>query len=255
MVDAVSTAAATSDTGALGRARLAENFDTFLSLLTTQLKNQDPLSPLDSNQFTQQIVQMTGVEQQLLTNDLLKKLVSNTGSGVSTAVSLIGKEVRADADVSALKGGKAEWTYNLDRAATDVKLEVLDDKGRVIRSIAPTDNKAGDHRFTWDGKSAAGTPMAEGVYSLRVTAKDGSGATVKSTVFADGLVTGVEQKDGSTLLTINGAQVAWDKIIAIRQPAATTTTASNSASQAADSTANSNTPNNSDDKTSSPAAA
>jgi len=89
--DVASTGSST-DTSALGRARLAENFDTFLSLLTTQLKNQDPLSPLDSNQFTQQIVQMTGVEQQLQTNDLLKKLVGNTASGVSTAVSLIGKK-------------------------------------------------------------------------------------------------------------------------------------------------------------------
>ena len=100
---AAAAASATGDTTAIGRARLAENFDTFLSLLTTQLKNQDPLSPLDSNQFTQQIVQMTGVEQQLATNDLLKKLVSNTTSGIATAVSLIGKEVRAEADVAALK--------------------------------------------------------------------------------------------------------------------------------------------------------
>src|SRR5947207_10446296 len=104
---AANTAAASSGSAtALGKARLAENFDTFLSLLTTQLKNQDPLSPLDSNQFTQQLVQMTGVEQQLLTNDLLKKLVGNTGSGVSTAVSLIGKEVRAESADAGLKGGK-----------------------------------------------------------------------------------------------------------------------------------------------------
>src|ERR1044071_167408 len=104
MTDATGSTPATTgtDSGALGRARLAENFDTFLSLLTTQLKNQDPLSPLDSNQFTQQIVQMTGVEQQLATNDLLKKLVANTGSGVATAVSLIGKEVRAVGDASTL---------------------------------------------------------------------------------------------------------------------------------------------------------
>ncbi len=240
---------------ASGRTNLVSNFETFLKLLTTQLKNQDPLSPLDSNQFTQQIVQMTGVEQQLLTNDLLKKLVANTGSGVSTAVSLIGKEVRADADVAALKGGKAEWTYTLDRAATDVKLEVLDDKGRVVASIAPTDNKAGDHTFVWDGKSEAGTPMAEGTYTLRVTAKDSQGSTVASKVFADGLVTGVEQKDGSTLLTINGARVPWDKIVSIRQPAAPTTTASTGAPSTTGSNDNSTIPNNTDDKTSSPAAA
>ena len=81
----------TTDKTALGKASLADNFNTFLSLLTTQLKNQDPMSPLDSNQFTQQLVQMTGVEQQLNTNDLLKQVVSNTSGGISTAVSLIGK--------------------------------------------------------------------------------------------------------------------------------------------------------------------
>jgi flagellar basal-body rod modification protein FlgD len=235
-IDSVSASAAV-DTAAMGRARLAENFDTFLSLLTAQLRNQDPLAPMDSTQFTQQLVQMTGVEQQLLTNDLLKKLVSNTGSGVATAVSLIGKEVRADADVAALKGGKAEWTYTLDRAATDVKLEVLDEKGRVVSSVAPTDNKAGEHRFVWDGKSAAGTPMAEGVYSLRVAAKDSAGSAVTSTVFADGLVTAVEQKNGLTLITINGAQVLWDRIVSIRQPAPPPT-ASNGASTAAGSNPN-----------------
>ena len=61
----------------VGNQRLAESFDTFLVLLTTQMKNQDPLSPMDSGDFTQQIVQMTGVEQQLLTNDLLKQLVGS----------------------------------------------------------------------------------------------------------------------------------------------------------------------------------
>ena len=233
-----------TDTGALGRARLAENFDTFLSLLTVQLKNQDPLSPMDSNQFTQQIVQMTGVEQQLLTNDLLKKLVGNTGSGVSTAVALIGKEVRADSAEAGLKDGKATWTYNLDRNASDVKVEVLDEKGVIIKSFAPADNKAGDHKFDWDGKGQAGTSQKDGIYTLRVTAKDSTGTKVTSNVYADGLVTGVQQKDGSTLLTINGALVPWEKIVNIRQPTPVTT--------AAGSNDNSNS---TDDKTSSPAAA
>src|SRR5258706_16176898 len=109
---AAQTAAKTTDKSALGRADLASNFNTFLALLTTQLKNQDPLSPLDSNQFTQQLVQMTGVEQQINTNDLLKQLVSNTSGGVATAVSLIGKDVKAVTDTAHVSGGKAQWTYN-----------------------------------------------------------------------------------------------------------------------------------------------
>jgi flagellar basal-body rod modification protein FlgD len=179
---------------------------------------------MDSNQFTQQIVQMTGVEQQLLTNDLLKKLVSNTGSGISSAVSLIGKEVRADSPDAGMSGGKAEWTYKLDRAASDVKLEVLDSKGRVVRALAPTDNAAGEHKLTWDGKSQAGTALADGVYTLRVTAKDSAGSIVPTKVFADGLVTGVEQADGQTLITVNGALVPWDLVTKIRQPPPVPTT-------------------------------
>jgi len=242
------TTAATSATSATSgsRTRLADNFNTFLTLLTTQLKNQDPMSPMDSTQFTQQLTQMTGVEQQLLTNDLLTKLVSNTGSGVSTAVSLIGKEVRASTDVAALKGGKAEWNYTLDRDASDVKLEIVDSKGRTVRTIAGTDNKAGEHKLTWDGKATGGGDLEDGVYTLKVTAKDSQGSTITSSTFQTGTVTGVEQSDGSTFLTLNGAKVPWDKLVSIRQPEET---------QQASTATGSGSNNNTDDKTSSPAAA
>lgn len=242
-VDAVTASTAATATG---RARLAENFDTFLSLLTTQLRNQDPLSPLDSNEFTAQLVQMTGVEQQLLTNDLLEKLVANTGSGVSTAVALIGKEVRAASDETGLANGKAEWIYKLDRAAADVKVEILDSKGRVVKSIAPTNNSAGEHTLTWDGKSAEGSTMPDGTYTLRVTATDSSGSTVPTGVVAQGVVTGVQQIDGQTYITINGAQIPWETITLIRQAPETTPPAE---------TASTGSNNNPDDGTSSQAAA
>lgn len=249
-VNPVSTTNAVGAAGAAsatGRTRLAENFDTFLSLLTTQIKNQDPLSPMDSTQFTQQLVQMTGVEQQLLTNDLLQKLVSNTGTGVSTAVSLIGKDVRADSSEAALKGGKAEWGYTLDRAASDVKLEILDSKGRVVRTLAPADNTAGEHTLAWDGTGQGGGNLPDGTYSLRVTAKDSEGAAITSSTHVDGLVTGVEQQDGSTFITVNGVRVPWDKLVSIRQPAET--------KEAATTVPGAGPTNNPDDKTSSPAAA
>src|SRR5437773_4696257 len=85
--------------------RLADAQQTFLKLLTTQLKNQDPLSPLDSNQFTQQIVQMTGVEQQLYSNQLLQQLVNQGGMGLSSSVGLIGKTVAMQGDTNTLVGG------------------------------------------------------------------------------------------------------------------------------------------------------
>jgi len=139
---AIAGVGAPTEVTAGARTRLAENFDTFLTLLTTQLKNQDPLSPMDSNQFTQQMVQMTGVEQQLLTNDLLKQLVGNTNSGISTAVSLIGKEVRAVTDTTALKGGKADWVYKLDREAEEVKFDIVDASGKTVHTKTLTGDDA-----------------------------------------------------------------------------------------------------------------
>lgn len=223
-VDAATAAASSATGGALGRARLAENFDTFLTLLTTQLKNQDPLSPMDSNQFTQQMVQMTGVEQQLLTNDLLTKLVGNTSSGISTAVSLIGKEVRAVSDEATLTGGQAKWSYKLDRAAEDVKLEVLDSKGRVVKTLAG-DKAAGEHALTWNGKDSIGVQQSNGgAYTLRVTAIDAEAAKVPTTTFVQGVVSGVEQVDGAAFITLNGGRISWDRVTSVSLPPVTPTT-------------------------------
>lgn len=217
--------ATSTDTTALGKASLAENFNTFLSLLTTQLKNQDPLSPLDSNQFTQQLVQMTGVEQQLAANDLLKQLVSNTGNGVSTAVTLIGKDVKAVSDTANLSGGQAKWTYNLSSAASDLKVEVVDANGKLVHAEAPSDMKAGDHAFTWNGKDLSGTQLPDGgTYTLRVTATDASGNAIASTNYVQGVVTGVTQSNGATSITVNGGPVDWSKVTAITQVAPPTTT-------------------------------
>ncbi|MDO8321581.1 MAG: flagellar hook assembly protein FlgD [Phenylobacterium sp.] len=226
MVDAVSSVGQTAAQS--GTKRLAESFDTFLNLLTTQLKNQDPLSPLDSNQFTQQLVQMTGVEQQLYGNQLMEKLVANTGSGISTAVALIGRDVKAGTAENAIKDGKATWNFNLNRAADDLKLEVLDSKGRTVYSEAPADMKAGDHTFKWNGKDASGKQLDDGgPYTLKVTAKDSAGTSVISNVSIQGVVTGVEQVDGKTLITINGAKIPWETVTSINEAAPTNTANNN----------------------------
>lgn len=212
---AASTSATASGTG---RQRLTESFDTFLNLLTAQIKNQDPLSPMDSTQFTQQLVQMTGVEQQLLTNDLLEKLVTNTGSGIQTSVSLLGREVRAVHNEAKLTAGKADWSYKLDREATDVTIEVVNSLGKVVQieKASGDDLKAGDHTYSWNGKDRTGAQLPNGeTYTLRITAKDSAGATVGVTNFIKGVVTGVEQSGGKTFITVNGVQIGWEKVTSI----------------------------------------
>lgn len=199
-----------------GTQRLAESFDTFLNLLTTQMKNQDPLSPMDSNQFTQQIVQMTGVEQQLLTNQLLQQLVTSSGDGVADAVSLIGKKVRAATEEAALVKGEANWIFRLDREAQDVKVEVLDENGGIVHVKALKDVEGGEHAFSWDGKNILGTQLADGgTYTLRVTATDAEGATVDHVTYIEGVVTAIEQVDGETYATIGGTRALWQTISSI----------------------------------------
>lgn len=223
-VAATSSSTATPDIAASGAATLASSYDTFIKLLTTQLKNQDPLSPMDSSQFTQQLVQMTGVQQQLYSNDLLKQLVTNTGSGISTAVTLIGKDVKATSADTGLADGKATWNYKLAPGASDVKLEVLDSNGKVVHAEAPSDLSAGDHSLTWNGKDLGGYQKANGgVYTLRITAKDSKGGAVSATPFVQGRVTAVEQQDGKTLITVNGARLPWESVTSISEAAATNT--------------------------------
>jgi flagellar basal-body rod modification protein FlgD len=215
---------AAADATTKGIASLADNFNTFLSLLTTQLKNQDPTSPLDSNQFTQQLVQMTGVEQQLNGNSLLKQVVANTSNGISTAVTLIGKTVKATSDTANISNGQAQWTYNLPANAADLKVQVVDSAGNIVHAEAPTNMAAGDHAFSWNGKDLTGTQLPNGgTYTLRVTATDASGATLATTNYVQGVVTGVTQNNGATSITVNGGPVDWSKVVSVDQPAATTT--------------------------------
>ncbi|MCA6297570.1 MAG: flagellar hook assembly protein FlgD [Phenylobacterium sp.] len=210
----------TQNIGALGQSQLNASYDTFMKLLTAQIKNQDPLSPMDSTQFTQQLVQMTGVQQQLYSNDLLKQLVSNTGTGMSDAVSVIGREVTAASDKAIVTNGEAKWSYNLGKTAASVKIEVLDSNGKTVAVSSPTNVAAGDQTFTWNGTDLGGVQRPDGgEFRLRITPVDSGGATITSKVFQRGIVTSVEQVDGQPVLSLGNARVPWSAVTSVRQPA------------------------------------
>jgi flagellar basal-body rod modification protein FlgD len=216
---AATTTNAVTDKINKSRSSLASSKETFLKLLTTQMKNQDPLSPMDSNAFTSQIVQMTGVEQQLMTNDLLAALVGMNDSGITDAVNMMGKQVTAESATSVLKNGEASWTYNQSRAGTSVKIEVLDKFGKTIATVLPTDMTKGDHTFKWDGKDT--TTKAQqpngGAYSLRVTATDAEGSQISTSATGriEGIVTAVTNESGQNMVWIGDTKVALDSIIGV----------------------------------------
>ncbi len=222
MADAVSTtavAAGNSVTDRLNssRGRLADSEETFLRLLTTQLKNQDPLSPLDSNEFTAQIVQMTGVEQQLMTNDLLAMLVGMNDGGLSGSVNLIGKTVTAETANAALAEGKASWTYEIDRNAASVKYEVLNSQGSSVWSRTDASVAGGEHSLDWDGRTTSGQQLPDGgTYTLRVTATGAGGETINSSIRTTGVATGVQTVGGQTVVSIGKLKIPVSSVIGVQ---------------------------------------
>jgi flagellar basal-body rod modification protein FlgD len=197
---------------------LAGSEQTFMALLTAQLKNQDPLSPMDSTQFTQQLVQMTSVQQQIYGNQLLENLVAQGGGSLTNAVNLIGRQVTAQGDTTALSNGSANWAYNLPSAAHDATLEVLDSSGREVWS-GPAETAAGSHAFAWDGKNSSGASQPNGDYRLMITAHDASGATITPTSYVNGTVSAVQTIDGATQLTIGSRLVPLTSVIGVNQAA------------------------------------
>ena len=211
MVDAVTSNSATSRINA-GSTMLASNFETFLSLLTAQLKNQDPLSPVDSNQFTAQLTQMAGVEQQLLTNELLKSMLSAQGvGGLNEAATYIGKEATAVWSATKVEDGQATWSYELGANATNARLQVLNSAGQVVWEGDAPNKTTGVHDFTWEDGAE------DGVYTLKIAATDASGKPLDAQVLTRGRISGVEMYDGEAYLTVGNSIVPLSTVIALEE--------------------------------------
>ena len=192
----------TGSTGTDAAAQLSGNFDTFLKLLTTQLQNQDPMNPMDSDQFTQELVQFSGVEQQINTNDNLKSLIALTQSNASgAAVSYLGKTVTVTNGDAALQDGKADWSYALGASSASTALTVTNSSGQVVYSTTGS-TASGQHDFSWDGTDNNGNQEPDGVYQLTVTALAGDGSAVESAVASKGVVDEINMTGSTPMLMI-----------------------------------------------------
>ena len=209
---AASAAAATTATD---QTQLAGNFDTFLKLLTTQLQNQDPLSPMDSNQFTQQLVEFSQVEQQINTNTNLTTLINQgTSQSGAFAVNYLGKTVTVTNGNASLTNGVANWNYNLGTQAAQTTLTVTDANGNAVYS-GPGLTAAGSNTFAWDGRSTNGTQVPDGVYTLQVAATAADGSTVTSSVSSKGVVSEVDMTSGTPKLIVGSMSLAVSDIAGV----------------------------------------
>lgn len=208
-----------SNTNVAGKSAIAGNFDQFLTLLTTQLRNQSPLDPLDTNQFTQQLVQFAGVEQQLKTNESLSALLSlDKVTAATNAVNFIGTTITADGATSGLANGKAEWHVNMPRAGT-ATVTIKNADGSVVKTATVT-LSAGDQTYSWDGTTSTGTKAAEGSYTITIDAKDTSGAAMTAKTQITGVVDSVDFSGEVPILKVGSVNVPIVNLKSVVRPKA-----------------------------------
>ncbi|MCF2525471.1 flagellar hook capping FlgD N-terminal domain-containing protein [Bradyrhizobium sp. G127] len=199
---------------------IADNFQSFLLLLTTQLQNQNPLDPLDTNQFTQQLVQFAQVEQQLKSNDQLASLVAIEKSAQSTqALVFVGQTVAVDGSTAHFDGN-ATWNLNAP-SDTSATVTITDKTGQTAYS-GNFQIAKGNASFVWDGKGADGKQWPAGDYKMTVTAKDSNGKDVAISTEVQGVVDSVDLTASPPLLSIGGQNYTTDQIKRIVRPSTTT---------------------------------
>lgn len=189
----------TADAGALN-----QSFDQFLLLLTTQLKNQDPLSPMDSTEFTNQLVSFSGVEQQIKTNAALAKLVANaSNTQTSVALGYIGLNVDVNGKQFDYNGsGSVKTIYNLPSDASINTISIQDQNGNSVFTTTG-ELSSGSHTFMWDGLDSNGQQVPAGTYTLQVGALDAAQKILSVKTTVPGFVTGIETAaDGNINLII-----------------------------------------------------
>ena len=215
VTSASSAAGAAAAQNASSAQQLTGNFNTFLQLLTTQLQNQDPMSPMDSNQFTQQLVQFSQVEQQINTNSNLQTLISlQQGGSASNAVSYLGKTVTVSNGNASLMGGAAAWKYGLGAQATATTLTITNSTGQVVYS-GPGSTNAGTSTFNWNGQDNNGNQLPDGVYTMAVNAQAADGSAVQTAVASSGVVSEIDTSGSSPQLVVGLMEIPLADVAAV----------------------------------------
>ena len=198
--------------------KLSENFDTFLTLLVAQLQNQDPLEPTETEQFVQQLVQFSQVEQQIDTNANLEKMLEFQTTGqTAAAINYLGSTVEAVGNLVPLQNGKAEFSYALPEQARASLIVLSNSAGEVVHS-SPGETEIGKHTFVWDGLDADGNPLPEGNYTISITARDVDNELIEVPTSVFGRVTGVESTDDGALISMGAVHIPLNDILSVKAP-------------------------------------
>ncbi len=216
-VSGVGTSTASSAASSSTAASSTLSTDDFLKLLVTELEDQNPIDPTNTNDFMNQLVSYANFSQQQTMNTQLSTLLTSFNSLISAnAIGYMGHTVEAKNDTAALQGGSATWGYSLNADAANATITIKDASGATVWSGAGN-TSAGAHSFTWDGKDSSGKQLADGgKYTIEISATDKSGSSVYGYTTTIGKVDGIDSSSGTTMLDIGGVQVSLDSIIGIK---------------------------------------
>jgi flagellar basal-body rod modification protein FlgD len=198
---------------------LEDKYNNFLLLLTKQLQNQDPLSPMDTAEFTQQLVSFSSVEQMIQSNKRLEQLISlQSATNAFGAVNFLGNRVAIDSDRVSLKDGKASFQYQIDRKAAQAVLRVTDASGKTVL-VQEANRETGTYNVDWNGKDAFGNQLPDGQYQVSVSYADEMGKIYSAKMTSFGVVDSTEITDGQVKLFIGSVGFPIDKIIKVTKNA------------------------------------
>jgi flagellar basal-body rod modification protein FlgD len=213
-----SSSNAAASTNSIASNTIAGNFNTFLQLLTTQLKNQNPLDPLDTNQFTQQLVQFSSVEQQINMNTQLTTLIGLQQTAQSAqAASFVGATVAVNGSTAQLVNGQATWNYSVTSPAT-AAVTITNASGQTVFSQTGT-VQPGQQTFNWNGIGTNGQQWPDGAYTIAITATGANGQSVGVSTQVQGVVDSVDLSKNPPVLSVGGQSFTLNQILRVVNPA------------------------------------
>lgn len=208
---ASSTTASTSANATNPLVALSSNFNDFLQMLMTQLQNQDPTSPMDTNEFTTELVQFSGVEQQINTNASLTQLIQLTQAGETMqGTSMTGKQVTVQSNQIALQNGSGTLNFT-DPTAGPVAIAVTDSSGNQLYGTT-LNATAGQNSWTWNGTNNAGTQLPDGAYNIAVVGTNAAGTTSTLPFTVTGTATGVQSLSSGMQLEMGALAVPFSSV-------------------------------------------
>lgn len=217
-VTGVTAASQTTGLANSDASALSANYEMFLTLLTTQLKVQDPLDPMNADEFTQQLVQYSSIEQQIKMNANMEDLIASVeSSNAANMVSYIGTEVVADGVQSVLRNGQATWEYEAGKGAEKAEITIRNSGGAIVFS-EKIDIAEGEGSYVWNGRTTGGAEAPKGNYSITIKATKESGDAVSVDTKSTGIVEGVDMSGTEPALLIGGSLVPISSVRSVRAP-------------------------------------